>query len=158
MNRISLTEYRDNPKSRAHQKYRNKITETADGRFDSEAEHRHWCHLKLRLRAGEISDLRRQVVYELIPSQKRPSGGTERACNYIADFVYQEDGQTVVADVKGFATGEYVLKRKLMLFRHGIEVREIRARETTKEKINERTRKNKVQKPRRACMRHRARV
>lgn len=125
--RVSLTEYRDNPKARKHQKHNNKVTETADGRFDSEAEYRHWCHMKIRARLGEITDLRRQVVFELIPSQKRPSGGTERACNYIADFVYQEGGLTKVADLKGFATGEYIIKRKLMLFRHGIEVKEIRA-------------------------------
>lgn len=126
-NRISLTEYQDNPKARANQKYKNKVTETPDGRFDSEAEYRHWCHLKIRARLGEISDLRRQVVFELIPSQKRPSGGTERACNYIADFVYQEGELTKVADLKGYVTGEYIIKRKLMLFRHGIEVVEVRS-------------------------------
>ena len=127
MNRVSLTEYRDHPKARKHQKYRNRVTETADGRFDSEAEYRHWCHLKIRQRVGEITDLRRQVVFELIPAQKRPSGGSERACNYIADFVYQEGGKTVCADVKGCATGEYIMKRKLMLHIHGVEVKEIRA-------------------------------
>lgn len=127
MNRISLTEYRDNPKARKHQKYRNRVINTEEGRFDSEAEYRHWCHLKIRQRVGEIKELRRQVVFELIPAQKRPSGGTERACNYVADFVYKEDGQTVCADVKGCATGEYIMKRKLMLHIHGIEIKEIRA-------------------------------
>lgn len=125
--RVSLVEYRDNPKARKHQKYRNRVTETADGRFDSEAEYRHWCHLKIRQRVGEISDLKRQVVFELIPAQKRPSGGMERACSYVADFVYQEGGKTVCADVKGCATGEYIMKRKLMLHIHGVEVKEIRA-------------------------------
>lgn len=77
MNRVSLAEYRDNPKARKHQKYRNRVTETDDGRFDSEAEYRHWCHLKVRQRVGEISDLKRQVVFELAPAvviqgRKRP--------------------------------------------------------------------------------------
>jgi len=51
--RPSLTAYRDHPKARKHQKYRNKVLETEDGRFDSEAEYRHWCHLKIRQRVGE---------------------------------------------------------------------------------------------------------
>lgn len=126
MNRVSLTEYRDNPKSRKHQKYRNRVTETDDGRFDSEAEYRHWCHLKIRQRVGEISDLRRQVVFELAPAvviqgRKRPP------IRYIADMVYQEGGKQVVADVKGAVTPEYRIKRHLMASVHGVEIQEIRA-------------------------------
>lgn len=126
MNRVSLTEYRDHPKARKHQKYRNRVTETADGRFDSEAEYHHWCHLKIRQRVGEIKDLRRQVVFELAPAvviqgRKRP------ALRYVADMVYVEDGETVVADVKGAVTPEYRIKRHLMMSVHGISVREILA-------------------------------
>ena len=122
----SLNEYRDNPKARKHQKYCNRVTETEDGRFDSEAEYRHWCHLKIRQRVGEIKDLRRQVVFELAPAvviqgRKRP------ALRYVADMVYVEDGETVVADVKGAVTPEYRIKRHLMASVHGIEVKEIRA-------------------------------
>ncbi len=124
--RISLAEYRDNPKQRKHQKYSNKVTETPDGRFDSEAEYRHWCHLKIRLRLGEISDLQRQVVFELAPAvtiqgRKRPP------LRYIADMVFQEAGKTVVADVKGAVTAEYRIKRHLMASVHGVEIQEIRA-------------------------------
>lgn len=124
--RVSLVEYRDNPKARKHQKYSNKVTETPDGRFDSEAEYRHWCHLKIRQRVGEISDLRRQVVFELAPAvviqgRKRPP------IRYIADMTYTEGGKTVVADVKGAVTGEYRIKRHLLMSVHGIEILEIRA-------------------------------
>lgn len=124
--RVSLTEYRDNPKRRAHQKYSNKVTETPDGRFDSEAEYRHWCHLKIRLRLGEITDLQRQVAFELAPAvviqgRKRPP------LRYIADMVFVEGGKTVVADVKGAITPEYRIKRHLMASVHGVEIREIRA-------------------------------
>lgn len=124
--RISLAEYRDNPKQRKHQKYSNKVTETPDGRFDSEAEYRHWCHLKIRLRLGEISDLQRQVVFELAPAvviqgRKRPP------IRYIADMTFVEDGKMVVADVKGAITDAYRLKRHLMMSVHGVEIQEIRA-------------------------------
>lgn len=124
--RPSLATYRDSPRARKHQKYRNRVTETQDGRFDSEAEYRHWCHLKLRLRAGEISDLRRQVVFELAPAVE--IGGRKRPpLRYIADMVYVEDGETVVADVKGAITPEYRIKRHLLKATHGIEIKEIRA-------------------------------
>lgn len=48
---------------------------------------------------------------------------------YKADFVYevcQPDGtwKQVVEDTKGAKTKEYIIKRKLMLFIHGISVKE----------------------------------
>lgn len=100
-------------------KYGNKKV-TVDGiEFDSKKEARRYSELKLLERAGEIQDLQLQVKFELIPKQKG-----ERACNYIADFVYTENGQTVVEDTKGFKTPEYIIKRKLMLERYGIRIKE----------------------------------
>lgn len=79
--------------------------------------------------AGEITDLRRQVTFLLIPSQNK-GGFKERPCKYIADFVYRgKDGDTVVEDVKGLKKGTayqlYVIKRKLMLERYGIHIVEV---------------------------------
>lgn len=88
--------------------------------FDSKREAARYAELKLMQRAGLISDLRRQVKYELIPKQQG-----ERAVSYIADFVYSEDGQTVVEDVKGVRTPVYRIKKKLMLWRHGVRIREV---------------------------------
>lgn len=94
--------------------------------FDSHKEAQRYAELKLLLRGGEIRDLRLQVKYELIPKQNG-----ERACEYIADFVYQDarTGETVVEDVKGCKQGAayniFAIKRKLMLWRHGIKVVEI---------------------------------
>ena len=96
--------------------------------FDSIKECQRYCELKLMQRAGLISDLQTQVKFELIPFQKVefPDGvATERATHYIADFVYQEKGQTVVEDTKGFKTKDYILKRKLMLWVHNIRIREV---------------------------------
>lgn len=128
---VSTTVMRDAPaeRSRGGQKYGNVKVEDGGITFDSKAEHKHWLHLKLRERAGEIKQLRLQVPYELIPAQARPSGGKERPTVYIADFVYVEakTGKEIVADVKGAATPEYRLKRKLLLWRHGIEILEIRS-------------------------------
>lgn len=107
------------------QKYRNKKI-TIDGiTFDSKKEANRWMELKLLERAGEISHLARQVKYELIPSQKIDGKVVERACSYVADFVYLENGKTVVEDTKGFKTPDYIIKRKLMLQVHGIHIREV---------------------------------
>lgn len=99
---------------------------TVDGiTFDSLHEYARWQELNWLQRAGHITDLDRQVKFELIPAQRVDGKMVERAVNYIADFVYKENGQTVVEDTKGFRTKEYILKRKMMLYFHGIQIREV---------------------------------
>lgn len=112
---------------------------TFDGlMFDSKKEAVRWSELRQLERAGVISGLDRQVRFVLIPAQrepdtKGPKGGLirgkliERECAYIADFVYEvcETGQKVVEDTKGMRTPDYIIKRKLMLERYGIRVREV---------------------------------
>lgn len=108
-------------------KYHNRKI-TRDGEtFDSVKEYRRWCELKLMERAGVIKDLKRQVKFELIPSQRdsKTKKVIERACDYVADFVYWKDHQFVVEDTKGFKTKDYIIKRKLMLWLHGIRIQEV---------------------------------
>lgn len=93
--------------------------------FDSKREAQRYQELRLLMRAGHIADLQRQVVYELIPAQKIGGKVLERSVKYIADFVYMQDGNRVVEDTKGVRTKDYVIKRKLMLWRHGIQIKEI---------------------------------
>ncbi len=97
--------------------------------FDSVKEYRRFCELSLLERAGTITDLRRQVKFVLIPAQyageDKKRRCVERECAYIADFVYIEDGKTVVEDTKGVRTKDYIIKRKLMLYIHGIRIREV---------------------------------
>lgn len=105
-------------------KYHNRKV-TRDGEtFDSVKEYRRFCELRLLERAGAVTDLRRQVKFELIPAQRIDGKVVERACSYVADFVYMENGQQVVEDAKGMRTQEYRLKRKLMLWVQGIRIRE----------------------------------
>lgn len=106
-------------------KYKNRKI-TVDGlTFDSRREYQRWCELKLLERAGKIHDLFRQVKFELIPAQYEGKKCAERAVNYYADFVYWEGEKMVVEDAKGFRTDEYIIKRKLMMERHGIKIREV---------------------------------
>ena len=77
-------------------KYGAHKVQTEEGKFDSKHELKRWNELKLLERAGEISDLKRQVKYELIPSQKINGKTIERSCTYIADFEYIYKGSKVV--------------------------------------------------------------
>ena len=99
--------------------------------FDSKREARRYMDLWLMQRSGQITNLRTQVKYSLLPKQERKDGTKERAIDYVADFVYEKDGETVAEDSKGFRNTSsatykvFVMKRKMMLYFHGITVREV---------------------------------
>ncbi len=106
-------------------KYGSRKVTTATGQtFDSVREYHRFCELNLMQRAGVIQDLKCQVKYELIPTQRVDGRVVEKACTYIADFVYKQNGQTVVEDAKGHKTEVYKIKKKLMLHVHGIRITE----------------------------------
>jgi hypothetical protein len=113
-------------------KYHNQHVRTSDGIVhDSQREAVRWMELKLLERAGHIKDLQRQVKFVLIPKQVGYVGKKvkvlERECSYVADFVYtdNETEKTVVEDTKGVRTKDYIIKRKLMLYMHGIRIKEV---------------------------------
>lgn len=118
-------------------KYHSKRVITSDGVFDSKREYRRWCELKQKEQDGKIENLQRQVRIELIPAIYAPDiigkrGGKikgkliERKVSYVADFRYWDCGVNdyIYEDVKGVRTKEYILKRKLLLWRYGIRIRE----------------------------------
>ena len=103
---------------KAKPKYGNKATKTSGLMFDSKKEARFFLQLQ---QDPTVKAIKTQVVYELIPKQKG-----ERACSYKADFVVEyQSGEVVVYDVKGMRTALYIVKRKLMLWVHGIKIREV---------------------------------
>lgn len=109
-------------------KYGNRKLKAPDGQvFDSVKEFHRWGCLRLLERAGRISDLKRQVKYVLIPAQRDQTGKVvEREMSYIADFEYidLDKGVKVVEDCKGFKTDGYRIKKKMMLWVHGIRIKE----------------------------------
>lgn len=107
-----------------YSKYGNKKAEIDGETFDSIKEANRWVELKWLEKGGVIKDLKRQVKFELLPTQRVDGKVVERPVTYIADFTYMEDGKLVAEDTKGFKPKEYVIKRKLMLYIHGIQVRE----------------------------------
>ena len=111
---------------------------TFDGiTFDSKKEGLYYLRLKDMLRCGEISDLRLQVPYELLPAVYRDEVVhlktkdkivprlVQRAVVYVADFVYTQDGKEIVVDTKGVRLPDYIIKKKMMLALKGIEITEI---------------------------------
>lgn len=107
-------------------KYHSKKTVVDGQKFDSKKEARRYQELLLLEKAGKIKNLSRQVKFVLIPSQRDENGKVvERECSYKADFTYEEGIKTVVEDVKGYRTKEYIIKRKLLLYQYGIRIREI---------------------------------
>ena len=119
-------------------KYHAKKVNICGIEFDSRKEGMRWLLLKDMERAGEISGLRRQVPFELLPAiwreetvhlktkDKTERRLVQRAVHYIADFVYTtRDGKQVVEDTKGVRLPEYILKKKMMLALKGVEITEI---------------------------------
>ena len=102
-------------------KYGNEKTVVDGITFASRKEARRWQELKMLEKAGEITGLSRQLRIELIPKTK-----LYRACYYVADFVYfdKKEKKTVYEDVKGAKTEVYKLKKKILYWRHGIEIKE----------------------------------
>lgn len=123
------------------QKYRNKKYEYDGIIFDSRKEGRRYAELKVMQKAGIIHDLQIQVKFVLIPAQYEESSEVytkgkkkgqkkrgkllEKECSYIADFVYYENGQQIVEDAKGMRTEVYKIKKKMMLYFHGIRIKEV---------------------------------
>lgn len=134
-------------------KYRSKKITVNGITYDSKKEMRRHLELLDMERKGEIQDLQRQVKFVLIPMQREPDtigprGGVkkgkllEREVCYVADFVYRvvpadtspalratsPQGEAlglVVEDTKGVRTKDYIIKRKLMLWVHGIRIKEV---------------------------------
>lgn len=136
-------------KKRAYPKKYKNTKVTYDGiEFDSKKEVKRYIELKDLEASGKISSLELQKTFVLIPAQYEQTGEVytkgknagqpkrgkciEQAVTYKADFAYiDESGKQVVEDVKGYrdpasgAYARYIIKRKMMLYFHGIRIIEI---------------------------------
>ena len=84
--------------------------------FPSQREASRWIHLMFQQKYGLITNLKRQVRYELVMKT-----------HYVSDFEYDEvpTGEHVVEDAKGYRTPLYERKKKLLRQQHGIEIHEV---------------------------------
>ena len=136
--------------ARGYRKYHNKPVVIDGIKFDSAKEGDYYLYLKQLQERGEISSLQLQVPFEIIPAvygekvthlktkDRVDKYCIQRATYYVADFVYEKDGNTVVEDTKGFCTPDYILKRKLMLLVHGIKIQEVKISERKKHQTKHR--------------------
>lgn len=101
---------------------------TVDGiRFDSQREAARWAQLQLLVRAGEIRNLKRQVVIPLIGQHGPLKTRTGRAMKLTVDFTYEDSREgwaTIYEDAKGVPTRDYEVRRAVTAAM-GIEVREV---------------------------------
>lgn len=108
-------------KKQPESKYRNQKVATEEGTFDSKREYARWNELKLMQQAGLISALEHHKRIPLEVNGKP-------ICDYIADFVYYENGAEVWEDFKGMQTDVFRLKKKLIHAVYGKEVKITKAR------------------------------
>lgn len=102
-------------KNKKRAKYGNTRVASADGAFDSKAEYARWIDLNLLLKAGEITDLQRQVKYPL-------TAHNQLIGHYVADFVYQRNGEEVIEDVKGHRTQLFIWKARHFRAQYGKDI------------------------------------
>lgn len=127
-----MSHWYNKPKSKYHNE-----TVTVDGvTFDSKGEFLRWNFLKMMERAGEISNLRYHVKYELIPAitedvvvhlktkDKIVTKTVQTARYYEADFVYtNKNGEEVVEDFKGQETELFKFKAALFRYKYGKNIK-----------------------------------
>lgn len=121
--------YKNEPRTKqGRAKYRNKVVNNVFGRFDSVKEFKRYIYLLSLVKCGKIKNLKRQVTFRLLPSQYEDGKLKERACTYIADFMYEQGGKQVVEDTKSAITSRhaaYIIKRKLMFYLYKIAIKEV---------------------------------
>jgi hypothetical protein len=81
-------------------------------KFDSRKEAKRYTELKLLERNGDIEKLTLQPRF-LLQEGFRKNGKAYRKIEYVADFMYEQDGKLIIEDVKGIKTDVYKLKQKL---------------------------------------------
>ncbi len=113
--------------SQPRSKYGNVKTEVNGVKYDSKKEANRAIELEEQERLGIITHLEKQKKYVLQPSFKF-LGKTVREISYVADFVYEENGETIVEDVKSPITRSnpvYKIKKKMMMYVYKIKIREV---------------------------------
>ena len=119
-------------------RFKPKPIETEYGHFDSRSEYERYLVLLDMERNGAITDLKRQVTYELLPQQtkvvrkalktkvKEVVKVVEQDMKYTCDFTYyNKDGEFIAEEFKGnkYCIDEGVrIKKKLLYYMHGIEL------------------------------------
>ena len=121
-------------------KYNNKKIVNEFGTWDSKKEFQRWLVLKEAEAQGVITDIQRQVKFELIPAVrekyikhlKTKNKECERTLQlpitYACDFQYTKNGETIVEDVKAspkMLPKDFIIKEKIMFALKGIKIKRV---------------------------------
>ena len=120
-------------------RFKPKKVENEYGVFDSKSEYERYLLLLDMERNGLITDLKRQVTYELLPQQtkvvrkalktkvKEVVKVAEQDMKYTCDFTYYDkDGEFIAEEFKGsrYCIDDSIrIKKKLLYYVHGIELK-----------------------------------
>lgn len=90
--------------------------------FDSKLELNVYKRLKELENLKIISNLDRQVKFELISKNDK-----YRACNYVADFVFDKDNTHYIVDVKGLVLDVFKLKQKIFYDKYKKDIQVVKS-------------------------------
>lgn len=126
---------REVQKQEKRSKYGNRKVVRDGIKFDSEREAARFGELKVLRAMGKIRDLRLQANFTLVEGYTTIEGERIKPMVYRADFTYERATEPDIAgvvhwlpeveDAKGMHTQAYELKKKLMLDKYGITIREV---------------------------------
>ena len=111
-------------------KYNARKTVMCGHEFDSKREAEIYLDLLSRKQHGEIVRIGLQPSYTLLEGFRDNTGKNQKPITYTADFfVTYADGHSEVIEVKGVRTRDYMLRKKLFLYKmrkENIIFREVR--------------------------------
>ena len=98
-------------------KYNAKKVEYNGIKFDSLFELKCWQYLEQLVKEDKITNLNRQIKFELLPANCM-----YRALNYVADFTFNVGNEYTVADAKGMVLPEFKIKQKIFFDKYGNQI------------------------------------
>lgn len=118
-------------------KYRAKRVEYNGEIFDSKFELTYFVYLQELVKQGKITNLQRQVKYELLPRQTDAIGKfLYHPVEYKSDFEYDDvQGVHHTVDTKGFRTADFRIKQKLFYYRTNRDIECVTYKEAKKDEL-----------------------
>lgn len=130
------------PRGEKKSKYNNKKVVYQGISFDSKKEMERYMYLLDAQKNGVITDLQRQVKFELIPAvreeyiehlktkDKVKTRTLQLAITYTCDFSYKKDGELVIEDVKASPKmaaldKAFLIKEKIFRWKFGFPIKRV---------------------------------
>ncbi len=118
-------------------KFRSKRVEFNGEVFDSKFELTYWLYLQELVKQNKITNLQRQVKYELLPRQTDTIGKfLYHPVYYFSDFEYDDiQGVHKTIDTKGILTSEFRLKQKLFYYVFNRKIECVKLKDAKKDEL-----------------------